>query len=94
MEKENKIEKSFTNSNLTLDNRFNLKLTGVEKVFETNENKVSLKVCGSVLTISGSNLAVEKLNTELGQIELSGNIDEIKYSTKTSRTSFIKRIFK
>ena len=87
--------KSFSNSLLTLDNRKYLKITGVEKIFETNENKICISVTGFVLNILGSALSIEKLDVESGCLEVSGIINEIKYSIKnTNKGSFFKRIFK
>ena len=94
---ENKIneEKSFINNNLLLENRKLLKLTGVEKVFETNETKIQVKVSGNLLTILGSALSVEKLDVNSGILEISGEINELKFSNKPfEKTNFIKKIFK
>ena len=49
----NEETKTFQNSNLILEDRKLLKITGVEKVFETNENKVCINVSGSLLNILG-----------------------------------------
>ena len=95
MENNIKNEKLFSNSTIVIENRGILKITGVEKIFETNENKIVLKVCGSTLNILGLNLSVEKLDVNSGNLELIGKIDEIKYSDKNSnKTNLIKRIFK
>ncbi len=95
MENNIKNEKLFSNSTIVIENRGILKITGVEKIFETNENKIVLKVCGSTLNILGLNLSVEKLDVNSGNLELIGKIDEIKYSDKNlNKTNLIKRIFK
>lgn len=95
---ENKVKeesKTFNESNLLLENRKYLKLTGVEKIFETNENKLILKVAGSNLLILGNNLSVEKLDVNSGLLEINGEINELKYSAQPqNKTSFIKKIFK
>ena len=96
MENKNKDDtKTFSESLLTLENRKLLKLTGVEKIFETNENKLQLKVAGSNLFIFGLSLSVEKLDVNSGILEISGEINELKYSEQNlSKTNFIKKIFK
>ena len=96
MENKNKDDtKTFSESLLTLENRKLLKLTGVEKIFETNENKLQLKVAGSNLFIFGLSLSVEKLDVNSGILEISGEINELKYSEQNlSKKNFIKKIFK
>ena len=95
MENKNKDEKTFVDSTLTLENRKYLKLTGVEKIFETNETKLLLKVAGCNLFVLGSALSVEKLDVNSGVLEISGVISELKYSEQTfNKTNFIKKIFK
>ena len=89
-----KQEKSFTESQLTLLNRKTLTLTGVEKVFETNENKVQVKVSGSNLLISGEGLNISRLDVETGVIEIQGIINELKYSIGETKTNLFKKIFK
>ena len=87
-------EKSFTESQLTLLNRKTLTLTGVEKVFETNENKVQVKVSGSNLLISGEGLNISRLDVETGVIEIQGIINELKYNIGETKTNLFKKIFK
>lgn len=86
--------KTFKDSRLCMNNRINLSLSGVEKVFGANENRVFLKAGGSNLIILGTNLSVEKLDIENGLLEMTGTIDEIKYNKSAKRGSFLKRIFK
>lgn len=88
-------EKSFTESQLTLLNRKTLTLTGVEKVFETNENKVQVKASGSNLLITGEGLNISRLDVETGVIEIQGIIiNELKYSMGETKTNLFKKIFK
>lgn len=94
---ENKIKeevKTFSDSELNIKNRNFLSLTGVEKVFETNENKVQVKVAGSNLVVFGSNLSVEKLDVNSGVLQISGQINELKYLESLNKTNFIKKIFR
>lgn len=85
-------QKTFQSSLLTLDNRTRLSLSGVEKVYGANANKVLVKVMGADLCILGNGLTVEKLDVDTGNISLAGIVDEIKYSK--SHGSLLKRIFK
>lgn len=86
-------EKSFKESLITLSNRKNLTVTGVEKVYEATENRVQLRVSGSNFMILGESLALGKLDIDRGQVEIDGNIREMKFNDGGGK-SFLKRIFK
>lgn len=85
-------EKVFKDSKLELFNRNTLNLSGVEKVYGANPNKIILKICGRTMGIAGSNLTIDKLDTDAGNIMVVGQIDEIKYSAE--KKGILKRIFK
>lgn len=87
-------EKKFQNSELTLTNRVKLTVSGVEKVFESNSQKLQLQVAGDIMQITGSDLNVTRLDTLTGVLELGGKVDCIKYSAVLDRGSLLKRIFK
>lgn len=86
-------EKKFNNSKLTLNNRKNLSLTGVEKAISSNESNMIFQVNGVKLFITGQELHIEKLDVESGILELTGVIDCIKYGS-TSNKNMFKRLFK
>lgn len=88
------LEKKFQNSELTLANRVKLTVSGVEKVFESNPQKLQLKVAGDIMQITGSDLNVIRLDTASGVLELGGKVDCIKYSGTMDKGSLLKRIFK
>ena len=93
LEKTNQ-EKSFSQSQVLLINRKTLSITGVEKVYETNENKVQLKVSGLNMQILGTGLNIAKLDVEAGEIQIDGTTNEIKYLTTEVKGGFFKKIFK
>ncbi len=94
-ENKKNIEKSFLNSDLILKNTTNLSITGVEKVYESNEKKLQLKVAGKNMIICGENLSISKLDVDKGEIEANGEISEIRYIEKSrENTNFFKKIFK
>lgn len=92
--KEETSEKNFSESQLTLLNRAMLTITGVEKVYETNENKVQLKVSNSNLLINGEGLSISRLDVETGVVQINGTINELKYTTAESKGNIFKKIFK
>lgn len=88
------MEKSFKDSKIILSNRSALSISGVEKVFGANVNKINLRVSGSNLTITGTNLTVDRLNIEDGNIDISGTVDGMNFSKTATKGGFLKRIFK
>ena len=95
MVENNNETKTFAESNLIIENRKKLKLTGVEKIFETNENKIQSKVAGKFLTVFGNALSVEKIDVNSGIFEVSGEFNELKFTNNNlGKSNFIKKIFK
>ena len=88
------VEKSFSESKLEIINRKVLSITGVEKVYETNENKLQLKVAGSNLLITGEGLNISRLDVETGVVQLNGIINELKYYTSDNKGNIFKKLFK
>ncbi len=86
-------KKTFTESKVTIINRNNLAITGVEKVISANTGVVNLKVTGSPMCIEGQNLYVAKLDIEQGVVVLEGLINGIKYAAPKKQPIF-KRILK
>lgn len=79
---------------LTLTNRKNLCITGIEKVVGISDSELLVEVDGVALSVQGSNMEVKKLDVESGILEVDGMINNIKYFDKKQKLSFIKRIFK
>ena len=85
--------KTFTSSEIRLSNRELLNITGVEKVYESNNNKLQVRVAGVNMLVTGENLNIVKLDVDSGVVEVSGLVNEIKY-IGDSRSNFFKRLFK
>lgn len=89
---EQKIDKRFDESTLTLTNRTNLNITGVEKVNTVSDTNINLKASGSILNVYGSNLQVIKLDVDGGTLRVNGLVDQVRYNQK--KENFLKRVFK
>ena len=87
-------EKKFVDSQVTLNNRTNLEVTGVEKVYETNETKIQLKVAGSNLLITGQTLNITRLDVEAGVVQVEGVINELKFANVGEKGNLFKKLFK
>ena len=89
----NNNTKTFTSSEIRLSNRELLNITGVEKVYESNNNKLQVRVAGVNMLVMGENLNIVKLDVDSGVVEVSGLVNEIKY-IGDSKSNFFKRLFK
>ena len=64
---------------LVLNNRKTGLVTGVLDVLSFNLNEILLETEQGMLMVKGTDLHVNRVNLEKGEIELSGNIDSISY---------------
>jgi len=88
------MEAQTTKSNLVLNNRNELNITGIKKVRSTEPNLVVANLDNGNIIINGSNLSVGRLDIKEGVLELTGVIDSIKYSNQVSRNFSLKNMFK
>ena len=76
---------------LVLENRKRLSVTGAEDVSGFNEETVSIKTATGVLIIKGTNLHIDKLNLETGDVTVEGTINSMQYiGSGESRSRFSK----
>ncbi len=77
---------------MVCEDRKVLSLTAVEKVESSNENQVVCIISKSPVLITGKQLHVNKLDVEQGIVEITGEVDMIKYHAE--RKPILKRLFK
>ena len=92
-------EKQYTKAHkLILSNRRTGTITGVADVISFDITEVLLETEQGMLMIKGSDLHVNRLTLEKGEIDLEGKIDSLAYSDVTSYQkqgeSLIGRLFK
>ena len=83
-------------SNLSLENRKKLTLTGVEEVISFDEEKIALNTVLGNLTIKGEGLKMNKLDVQNGDVIIIGKISSMIYSgkdVKKNKENMIKRLF-
>lgn len=93
--KELKVEEK--KSNLVLDSRKRLTLTGVIEVLSFDEAKILLNTCLGMLTIRGEGLKMNKLDVQNGDVIIVGHIASLVYTgneVKKSKESILVRLFK
>lgn len=65
---------------LVLNNRRTSLVTGVLDVLSFDLNEILLETEQGMLMVKGTDMHVNRLNLEKGEVDLSGNIDSIAYS--------------
>ena len=80
--------------NVILENREHLSVSGGSEVISFDENQVSLVTSMGILTVGGQQLHVEKLNLEVGEIAIAGQIEAMVYEEdQLRRRGFWSRLF-
>ena len=85
---------SNSKSGLVLNNRNELALTGIKKVKSTEPTAVVANLDNGAIIISGSNLSVQKLDIKEGILEITGTVNNIKYTNQVSKGFSFKNMFK
>lgn len=85
-------------SNLTLDSRKKLVLTGVIEVLSFDDEKILLNTCLGMLTIKGQELKMNKLDVQNGDVIMVGTISSLVYATGNikpeKKDSILARLFR
>ena len=83
---------------LVVNNRKTSTVTGVLDVLSFDLNEILLETEQGMLMVKGTDLHVNRLTVEKGEVDLSGNIDSIAYSSVTPQAkqgdSFLTKLFK
>lgn len=97
MEKKNENKFEAPRGNIVLENRKKLNLTGVEEVISFDDEKILLNTKLGFLTIKGSELKMNKLDVQNGDVIIMGSVSSIVYSSKEAKKekeSIISKLFK
>jgi sporulation protein YabP len=97
MEVKKEIRIEDKKSNLTLENRKRLALTGVVEVISFNESVIMLNTNLGSMTIKGEGLRMNKLDVQNGEVIIVGTINSCVYSgveIKKDDESIFKKLFK
>ena len=65
---------------LIVNNRKTSMVTGVLDVLSFDLNEILLETEQGMLMVKGTDMHVNRLNLEKGEVDLAGNIDNISYS--------------
>ncbi len=81
--------------NITLKERSNLIISGVEHIYSFNDKKVEVKTSAGEMVIEGENLDMSKLSIDDNIISIDGTINSIAYAKpKQQQENFFKKVFK
>jgi len=81
-------------SNIILNNRKTLSLTGVKDIGKFDEHNITVFTTQGQLKVSGNNLKIGNLCTESGNLNLSGTINSLSYvSSNDINNNIFKKIF-
>lgn len=83
---------------LLLTNRKSCTLSGIVDVLSFDLNEILLETDQGMLMMKGSDLHVNRLTLEKGEVDISGRIDSLTYSdeakTMKNGESFLARMFR
>ncbi len=92
---EKNIQKVVKEQELTLKNREDLSISGVEVCDRFSDNEIVLYTNMGKLSIKGENLHINKLNVETGDFSASGRVVSLIYSKAGAKNlTFFQRVFK
>ena len=82
--------------NVTLEERRNMTVSGVEDVDSFDEDKIVAYTTEGVMTVKGAGMRINRLNVEKGEMEIDGEIDSVEYAEghKSEKGSFFGKIFR
>ena len=79
---------------LSLDERQNLWMTGVEEVESFDEEEISIQTVKGRLYVRGDGLKVDKLEKNTGELTVSGQVSSLEYEDTGFRQGLWSRLFK
>lgn len=81
--------------NVIMENRHSLSLSGVREVDSFDEQSVVVITELGELTVRGENLHISRLDQDTGELDMSGDINELVYSEmKQERKGFFARLMR
>lgn len=90
----NTKEKVMKPHSLTLSNRKEMHITGVSNVDSFNNEMIIAYTDYGEVAVRGTNLKIESLNVEEGDMTLRGDINSIVYSENKQGKTVFSKIFR
>lgn len=83
----NDSENMYTHSDLFIENREKLRLTGVKDVDNFDDDTISVKTQKGDMVIGGEALKIAKLDVESGELLIDGTIHSVFYTENHTQKS-------
>ena len=86
-----------TNHNITIQDRKNITISGVKKIENFDKEEFLLETSMGYLLITGKELELIKLDTNIGNISIRGMINSFNYTEskkKQKEESLLTKLFK
>jgi sporulation protein YabP len=80
--------------NIIIENREKISISGVEDVDSFDERIISMSTSRGLLILRGSNLHIDKLSLETGDVNVTGLVTELGYEETSASGSLWARLFK
>jgi sporulation protein YabP len=77
---------------LSLEDRSQLSLTGVEDVSRFDEEEIVMTTHAGVLVVRGSGLHIDQLSLDGGELHITGQVDALTYESFRSGGGFFSRL--
>jgi sporulation protein YabP len=77
-----------------MENRKALTVSGVDHVDSFDEQTVVMATVMGELTVKGSDLHIDKLNTDVGEVAISGSVYGLIYTDEREKGGFLSRLFR
>lgn len=91
----NENESLYSESNIFLENRSKMRVTGVKDVDSFDDYNINVKTQKGDLIIGGEELKISKLDVESGELNIDGVINSLFYSEGvTQKKSMFGRLIK
>ncbi len=82
------------NSNIIIENRKGISVSGVKECLSFDDETVVLDTVLGQLTIKGEKLHINNFDTKTGDFSLDGKLFALAYTQKQNTGSFFGRIFR
>jgi hypothetical protein len=82
------------NHSIKIQNRDKIEVLGAIEVLSSTDKEIIAKLQDNYIYIFGSALSITKLAPEETLLLASGNITGLKYESKLTKKSFLKKVFK
>jgi len=76
-----------------IEGRARATISGVEDVESFDEGSVTMRTSRGTLIIMGSNLRVDRLSIDKGELNVEGQVDSMQYLDDTEQRGFWARLF-